>query len=311
MKNKVLIRALIASLFAFMLYSANLRQIQHAKVAIVEPKTSKVQKKQAKEPKLNTDNQTTNSPKLSKKVTVEKGSQTSLVKKIEQVMGADSQYQVAVQDLNNSARYARLGTEEGSHDANSVMRLYILAAIYHLEQQGKIKPRATVKIQASDRVKGEKLLQTNMLYGIAYLRQAMMRGNKTAANALLRKAKKENVNQVAKKLGTKNTVVTATFTKQPVGKTTVEDLDTVLKAIYQGRGLKQQYAQLVLTGMHGSRTKLTSKLSGTIYSVGDMKFTAAIVQSGGHSYCISVWSNSQAKWSKLGSTVNNWFIRAR
>lgn len=314
MKNKVLIRVLVASLFAFMLYSASLRQMKTAKVNVVEPKSSKVvTKKQKKEPKLKAPATKPASSKsqLAKNVKVDKGSQTVLVKKIEQAMGDKGAYQVSVQDLNNSNRYARLGTTSSAHDANNVLRVLVLTTIYYQEQHGKIKPRANIKIKKSDRVKGEKLLQTNMQYGIAYLRQAMMKGNKTAANALLRKAGKKNVNLVADKLGATNTTVTGTFTKKPVGKTTARDLDLIMKGLYQGKVLNQQHAQIVLMAMHGSRTKLTKNITGTIYSVGDSHFSSALVQTSGHSYCISAWGQSQSNFSKLGKAVNTWFEKQR
>lgn len=310
MKNKRLIRVLIASLFAFMLYSFNLRQVKKAKLEVIEPRSTRVAKNQKKEPKLKTKKLPNKSEGIDKDVAIEKGSQKQLASKIAKNMKASS-YQVAVQDLNNSSRYARLATASEAKYASGVLRILILATIYKQEQRGKIHPRANIKIKKADRVKGEKLLQKNMQYGIAYLRQAMMHGNKTAANALLRKAGRSNVNKVAKEFGTSQTEITGNFSQKVVGKTTAKDLDLILKGIYQGRVLNRQHAQIVLMAMHGSHTKLTSQISGTIYSVGDSHFTAAIVQSNGHSYCISSWTDSQKNLAGLGKAVNTWFEHSR
>lgn len=306
MKNKVLIRSLVVSLFAFMLYSANMHKLQDGKVKVIEPKSSKVVKNNEKEPNIKTSSVAKTSSNYAKNVTVEKGSQKSLAKNIEKAMGS-GEYQVSVQDLNNSAKFAHLSTTSKSHSANGAMRLLVLASIYAKEQSGKMKSRSNIRIKKSDRAKGEKMLQTNMLYGIAYLRQLMMHNNQTAGNALLRKAGKGYCNQVAAKFGAKQTAITGTFTNRPVGHTTANDLDSIFKGIYQGKVLKRQYAQLVLTALSGSRTKLTSGISGTIYSVGDSHFATAIVQTGGKSYVISVWAKSVGNFKKLGTTVNKWF----
>lgn len=306
MKNKVLIRALITSILAFMLYSVSLRQLNHAKLRVIEPQVEQKNKKQQKEPQVKSAprNQTSTASENSN-ITVEKGSQKKLVSKIESVMGKSS-YQVAVQDLNNSSRYARLATTSQAHSSTGAMRLIILATIYRLEQKGSIKKRGNVKIKKADRVKGEKMLQTNMQYSIAYLRQAMMNGNKTAANALLRKAGKNNIEQTAQKFGAIHTVISGSFTNPPVGKTTASDLDAIFKGLYQGRVLRQQYAQIVLMAMSSNKTPLTSSIHGTIYSVGDSNFAGAIVQSGGHSYCISSWGASTENFQKLGKVVHDW-----
>lgn len=308
MKKKVLIRVLLVSLFAFMLYSANLRKADTTEVRIVEPKSSKLNKKQQKEPSLKTPTLTKKTAQYAKDVTVEKGSQKSLAKKIERVMGTDN-YQVCVQDLNNPNKYARLSTTKKAHSANGAMRLLVLATVYKQEQNGKIKQRGNIKIKKSDRVKGEKLLQTNMLYSVAYLRQAMMHNNKTAGNALLRKATPSYSNQVAQKFDATQTAITGTFSKTPVGHTTANDLEQIFKGVYQGKVIGRQRAQLVLMAMHGSRTKLTSGIGATVYSVGDKHFASAIVQTGGQSYSVSVWSTSNKNFKKLGTTVNNWFVQ--
>ena len=55
MKHKVLIGAIITTLVAFLLYTTNLKRVDNAKLKVVGPTTSKVnKKKKAKEPKVKT-----------------------------------------------------------------------------------------------------------------------------------------------------------------------------------------------------------------------------------------------------------------
>lgn len=304
MNNKILLRSLIISLLAFMFYSGHLRKVNNASVKVVEPKSSKVNKKQRKEPNIKTENETQST---SSDVKVEDKSNKSLTSTIEKSMGSGS-FQVAVQDLNNPSKFSRLASNSSTHSGNGVMRLYILTAIYKKEQDKNLVKK-NVKVKKSDRVKDEKLLQAGMEYSIAYLRQAMMQGNKTAANVLIRIAGKSSINQVAKQFGADDTSLTGSYNSLPLGKTTANDLDLVMKGLYQGKVLNRQYAQLVLGAMQGSRTQLTKNIAGTIYSIGDKNFASAIVQSGGHSYVISVWAESNSNFAKLGTNVNNWFAK--
>lgn len=310
--KKVFIRTLIASFCALILYMANLRRVNDAKLNIIEPKTSQVAtnkktpKKKVKEPKEPHEPKVV-APEYATKVKIEKGSQKSLAKKIEQVMGKKDTYQIAVQDLNNSSRYVRIANSQRVHNVKGTMRLYLLIALYKKEQSGKLGSRTAIKIKKSDRTKNEKMLQTNMAYGIAYLRDAMMHGNKTAANALLRKVGIKYVNQVIQEFGAKDTKMLGKFTSSSVGKTTANNLDATLKGIYQGRVLNRSHAYLALGAMHGKNSNLVQQINGTTYSIGDSNSAAAIVQNGGHSYCISIWSSSNHNFARLGKTVERWF----
>lgn len=305
MKNKIFIRSLFVTVLAFVLYTANMHRVENAELKVVEPKTSKVAKKQkapVKEPKA---------PKIASAgyvttVRVEKGSQKKLAEKIQSIMGKDNTYQVAFQDLNNSSKYVRLGNSKRAQDVNDTMKLYLLLSLYKKAQSGKIGRKTAIKIKKADLVKGEQMLQLNMAYGIAYLRQAMMRGNKTAANALLRKVGKKYVNQVAHQFGANQTEIVGKFSSDPVGHTTANNLDTTLKGLYQGRVLKRQHAYTILGALHGQKNKLTSKISGTSYGIGDDNSAFAIVQNRGHSYCMSVWCNDDKNFAKLGKAIETW-----
>lgn len=311
MKKKILWRTLIVSLLAFLLYLGNWQHMQHASLHVLTPNKSKVtkQRKTAKEPKTPQLPQAPrmNAPEYESKVKIEAGSQKKLAAQIKKTMGSRDTYQVAVQDLNNSSRYARLGSSDRIHHVGSVMRLYLLVAVAKEEQKGKLGARSVITVHASDRQKGEKMLQTNMGYGIQYLRQAMMRGDQTAANALLRKVGISQVNKVIRELGAKHTRMLGNFKSEQVGETTANDLDASLKSIYQGRVLNRQYAYQVLGAMHGKRSALAKEIKGNVYSVGDNEAALAMVQDGGHSYCISVYGSSSQNFAALGKTVADWF----
>ncbi len=311
MKKKILWRTLIFSLLAFLLYLGNWQHVQHASLRVLEPNKSKVtrQRKTAKEPKTPQLPQAPrmNAPVHESNVKVEAGSQKKLAAQIKKAMGSRNTYQVAVQDLNNSSRYARLSSSDRIHHVDSVMRLYLLVAVAKEEQKGKLGARSVITVHASDRQKDEKMLQTNMGYGIQYLRQAMMRGDQTAANALLRKVGISQVNKVIRELGAKHTRMLGNFKSEQVGETTANDLDASLKSIYQGRVLNRQYAYQVLGAMHGKRSALAKEIKGNVYSVGDNEAALAMVQDGGHSYCISVYGSSSQNFTALGKTVADWF----
>ena len=306
MKNKVLIGSLIATLFSFMLYSASLKRVQNSTIRVIGPKTSstlKTNKKQlpkVKEPKVN-------SVEYTNHVKVDKGSQQDLTKQIKQVMGTSASYQVSVQNLNKSSKYARVTNSSKVHGVDDTMKLFLLAAIYHQEQKGKLTSKTAIKVKKSDRVKGEKMLKTGMAYGIAYLKRAMMRGDKTAANALLRRVKPSKVNSVAQKLGATDTAISQNFTS-PAGKTSADDLAKAMTGIYQGKGLNRQYAAMVLNSLRLVKTKpkLVQSISGGIYAIGDNNSAAAIIQGKGYSYCMTVWSNRNDKFAKLGKTIDSW-----
>lgn len=113
----------------------------------------------------------------------------------------------------------------------------------------------------------------------------MLKGNKTAANALLRTIRTKQVNKILKQLGSSQTKVTGTFSKSVVGKTTASDLAKIMVSIYQGKQVGS-YNQQVLTAMTG-KTKLASKAKGTIYQYADGNLEVALISNNGHNYVVS------------------------
>ena len=300
MKHKILIGSLIVTLFAFILYTSNIKRVENAQLKIVEPNNSKVakNKKKTKEPKVN-------SIEYSNHVKAQKGSNQKLVKQIKKVMGIDDSFQVVAQDLTNSSHFAVVSNTNKAHDAGKTMRLFLLIALYEQEQKGKMGSRTAIKISKKDKAKGDKMFQIGITYGVSYLRSAMLKGNKTAASALTRKIGVNNIDQVAKKMGATQTKVNSNMT----GQTTANDLAKTMIGLYQGRVLNRQYASRVLATLAKERPSLVSGLSGGIYAIGDDDFAVAIVQTNGRAYCMSVWSTQHKNFNKLGKTVNAWFIK--
>lgn len=314
MKNKVLVRVLIITFCALALYMANLRRLQQAKLKIVAPQTHRVvthtktrsvpKVKKAKRQQRKT---TRKSSKTKGQIT--KGSQKRLAQKIQQAMSGTRAYQVAVFDLNRAHHFAQVATTEDSQKVNGVMRLYLLLAVYQQEKKGKLGARTAIKIKKKDHVKGEKLLQTGMSYGIQYLRQAMLKGHQTAANALLRKVGKKRVNRLAAKIGARHTLLLHRFSASPVGQTTASDLATAMQGIYQGRVIGRQYAYSALGALRGLHSPLIKKISGAAYGTSDHHAAVALVQEQNHSYCVAVWANNNHAFAHLGHVIAQWFAK--
>ena len=280
------------TLFAFILYTSNIKRVENAQLKIVEPNNSKVakNKKKTKEPKVKKlekpKEPKVNSIEYSNHVKAQKGSNQKLVKQIKKVMGIDDSFQVVAQDLTNSSHFAVVSNTNKAHDAGKTMRLFLLIALYEQEQKGKMGSRTAIKISKKDKAKGDKMFQIGITYGVSYLRSAMLKGNKTATSALTRKIGVNNIDQVAKKMGATQTKVNSNMT----GQTTANDLAKTMIGLYQGRVLNRQYASRVLATLAKERPSLVSGLSGGIYAIGDDDFAVAIVQTNGRAYCMSAVS---------------------
>lgn len=317
MKHKVLVGAVITTLFAFLLYSSNMKRVENAKLQVVGPTVSKVNKKnkkKTKEPKVKTLKEPkVNSIEYTNHVKAKSGSNKKLVKIIKKTMGIDDSYQVAVQDLNNSSRYAVVSNTGKAHNAKKAMKLFLLIALYEQEQKGKLGTNTAIKIKKADKAKGDKMLQVNMAYGIAYLREAMLKGNKTASNALLRKIGVNNVDSIAKRMGATQTTIAKNFNGDSYGKTTANDLTKTMVGLYQGRVLNRQHASRVLSTIAKDRPlpSLVNGISGGVYAIGDQDFATAIVQGRGSAYSISVWGSNNKNFNKLGKQINTWFSKKK
>lgn len=301
MKNNIVVGALIASLLAFVVYTSTNKDAEMRKVTVVQVKKSgkvkKIISSTDKEPNVNSieyDNQVKSS----------KGSDKQLVKAIKKAMGQDVSYQVAAYDLNKSSHFAEVTNTKSGQDSQKIFYLYLLIALYAQEKSGKIGASTTIKVTKAD--KADKAgtstaIAVGISYGPSYLREQMLKGNKTAANALLRTIGTKQVNKILKQLGASQTKLTGTFSKSVVGKTTASDLAKIMVSIYQGK-LVGSYNQQVLTAMTG-KTKLASKAKGTIYQYADGSLEVALISNNGHNYVVSAWSSKTDGFASLGQAV--------
>lgn len=300
MKNKVLIGSLAVTFLAFILYAANLKKENSAQLRIVGETSSKTHKK-AQPPKL--DTQKTNA-KTTKKAVTATGNQ-KLVQAIRNKMG-NSNYQVSVIDLNHNSNFADVRTQAGKRATNALMKLYILAAVYQAEKSGRFHPNSVIKIKKSDLAGKSGGLRPHMAYGVAFLRRAMMHGNKTATNAIIRKLKPAKINKVINGLGAKDTALTGNYKKKPLGTTDVRDLVQTTAAILKGKGVGR-YSNTLLSNLHSSRKGLAAKMRGQVYSLKDGNLELAIVQNAGQYYAVAAYTSSASNLSKLGQAVAVWF----
>ncbi|WEV43896.1 serine hydrolase [Lactobacillus sp. ESL0684] len=303
MKNKVIIGSLIATLFAFMLYTANIKQLGHASLQVIDHNRSSVVKRKNKKSKAE--------PKVAgmeypSEVKVKKGSQADWAKKISQIMGKNDSYQVCLQDLN-SPKFAQVANTSKLHQAKVSSRLFLLVTIYYQEQHGNLSGHSALKVKKADRVKGEKMLSAGIAYSVTYLKQAMLQGNQTATNVLMRKVGSK-IAPVIKQMGATDTSIKHTTT-QLSSQTTATDLARIMVDLYQDKTLDRQHANLALGSLNSTKhkPKLASGVNGTVYAIGDKKAAVILVQSGGHTYCLSVWSDSARKLTRLSKTVADFF----
>ena len=306
MKNKVLIGSLITALIAFMLYSVNLKKVENSSLKIVgqgqeQVVKNKKGKNSAREPKVAT-------MEYPNHIKIASGSEQKWAEKIVQVMGKDQSYQVCVQDLNNN-KYARVSNTSQRHGVNTSSRLFLLIALTYQEQHGKSVSKKAIKIKKADHVKGEKVLQKGIAYNAAYLKQLMMQGDKTAANALLRTVKPAKVNSIIRRTGAEDTAIKGKLSAKPAAYTTANDLNKIMVSLYHDQILSRQYSNQVLGALNANKTKpkIIRNSKGLIYAIGDSKANVALVQSNGNAYCVSVWCNNDHDFVKLGKAVNSFF----
>ncbi|MBC6342844.1 serine hydrolase [Lactobacillus kimbladii] len=306
MKNKVLIGSLITALIAFMLYSVNLKKVENSSLKIVgqgqeQIVKNKKEKNSVREPKVAT-------VEYPNHIKIASGSEQKWAEKIVQVMGKDQSYQVCVQDLNNN-KYARVSNTSQRHGVNTSSRLFLLIALTYQEQHGKSVSKKAIKIKKADHVKGEKVLQKGIAYNAAYLKQLMMQGDKTAANALLRTVKPAKVNSIIRRTGAEDTAIKGKLSAKPAAYTTANDLNKIMVSLYHDQILSRQYSNQVLGALNANKTKpkIIRNSKGLIYAIGDSKANVALVQSNGNAYCVSVWGNNDHDFVKLGKAVNSFF----
>lgn len=300
MKNNILVGALIASLLSFIVYTSTYKDAENRELNVVQ-----VKKKGTVKNKLSSASQdkepNVNSIEYSNHVTSKKGSNKTLVKAIKKAMGEDASYQVAAYSLTQSS-FAEVKNTSSAQKGGKIFELYLLMALYYQEKNGKMGSSTAIKVTKADHATDQGV-SVGISYGPSYLRQQMLKGSTTAANALLRTIGAKTVLKVIKKAGATNTKITGNF-KGTVGTTTASDLAAVMTSIYKGKVIGASYGQQLMVLLTG-KNALTSKLSGTIYQIASDNLAAAIVQNSGHNYVIAAWTDKTDNYAKLGSAIGN------
>lgn len=190
------------------------------------------------------------------------------------------------------------------------MKAFLLVGLYKEIEQQKIKAAATLTPTASEIVKGDSTFAANTVYSLTYVRQNLMSKNSnTAANLLLNKLGKEQVNNIIKEMGTRETVISNKFGESVVGTTSAEDLAILMKSLYNGKFLGN-YSNTVLTGLstYSVKSPLVNKISNAnIIQIGDNTSAVALVTTDKHSYVIAVTSQNNNSFAELGLKISTWF----
>lgn len=311
MNNRILLGAGIATLFAFGLYTSSQRAAENRELTVIQvKKKGKVTKQVAAPSSSGGKEPNVGSIEYSNHIYTRSGSNKDLAKQVKKVMGEDANYQVEVQSLTKAKTFAGLRNTKEAHATSKIFELYLLIALYAQEKAGKLGASTAIKIEKSDVAGKEAGVAKGISYGPSYLRQQMLQGSKTAANALLRKIGKDQVTACLKQMGASQTSISGNFSGKSVGKTTAADMRAVMVSLYQGKGVGS-YNQSILTALSTSRQKspLVKSISGTVYQIGDDDSAVALVNNGSSSYVVSVWASKNDKFAALGKTVSSWMSK--
>lgn len=310
MNNRILFGAGVAALFAFGLYTSSQRAAENRELTVIQVKKKGEATKQVATPAAGSKEPNVGSIEYSNHIYTKSGSNKDLAKKLKKVMGEDINYQVEVQSLTKSKTFAGLRNTKEAHEASQIFKLYLLIALYAQEKAGKLGASTAIKIEQRDVAGKEAGVAKDISYGPSYLRQQMLQGSKTAANALLRTIGKQNVLAVLKKMGASQTSISGNFADKSVGKTTAADMLAVMMSLYQGKVIGS-YNQSVLTALSTNTKKspLVKSISGTVCQIGDDASAVALVNNGSSSYVVSVWASKNSKFAALGKTVSDWMSK--
>lgn len=220
--------------------------------------------------------------------------------------------QVSAVDLRSDDVFANVQNSSRPINVNNTMKLFLLIAYEKQVAQRHLNGSQTYTVKASDIKGSDALLAPNMGYSYTYLCQLMMNKNdNNAANILLNKIGKNQVNQIIKTSGAKNTKLLNDFHNEVVGTTTAQDLSLILKKLYQGKVINSASDNKVLSNMLNYPDKgLASQLTGTVYKISDKYSSAALVQSAGKTYVMTCVSHGTGfDFAKMGQTINDWFLK--
>lgn len=201
MKNRIILGAIVASVCSFALYLNNMKRYESATLTISRSQnnTQTVTEKNEKGKKQET------SPTLEK---ITKKGNSKLAAQIQKAMKNSNSYDVKVLDLKNSNNSAEVYNKKDKVNVSDSLKAFLLVGLYKEMEQKKIKATDTLTPTASEIVKGDSTFTANTVYSLTYVRQNLMSKNSnTAANLLLNKLGKEQVNNIIKEMGTSETVI--------------------------------------------------------------------------------------------------------
>ncbi|MCZ3621746.1 serine hydrolase [Lactobacillus mulieris] len=303
MKNRIILGAIVASVCSFALYLNNMKRYESATLTISRSQnnTQTVTEKNEKGKKQET------SPTLEK---ITKKGNSKLAAQIQKAMKNSNSYDVKVLDLKNSNNSAEVYNKKDKVNVSDSLKAFLLVGLYKEMEQKKIKATDTLTPTASEIVKGDSTFTANTVYSLTYVRQNLMSKNSnTAANLLLNKLGKEQVNNIIKEMGTSETVISNKFGESVVGTTSAEDLAILMKSLYNGKFL-ENYSNTVLTGLstYSVKSPLVNKISNAnIIQIGDNTSAVALVTTDKHSYVIAVTSQNNNSFAELGLEISTWF----
>lgn len=303
MKNRIILGAIVASVCSFALYLNNMKRYESATLTISrnQNNTQTVTEKNKQGKKQET------SPVLEK---ITKKGNSKLASQIQKAMKNSNSYDVKVLDLKNSNNSAEVYNKKDKVNVSDSLKAFLLVGLYKEIEQQKIKAAATLTPTASEIVKGDSTFAANTVYSLTYVRQNLMSKNSnTAANLLLNKLGKEQVNNIIKEMGTRETVISNKFGESVVGTTSAEDLAILMKSLYNGKFL-ENYSNTVLTGLstYSVKSPLVNKISNAnIIQIGDNTSAVALVTTDKHSYVIAVTSQNNNSFAELGLKISTWF----
>ena len=303
MKNRIILGAIVASVCSFALYLNNMKRYESATLTISRSQnnTQTVTEKNEKGKKQET------SPTLEK---ITKKGNSKLAAQIQKAMKNSNSYDVKVLDLKNSNNSAEVYNKKDKVNVSDSLKAFLLVGLYKEMEQKKVKATDTLTPTASEIVKGDSTFTANTVYSLTYVRQNLMSKNSnTAANLLLNKLGKEQVNNIIKEMGTSETVISNKFGESVVGTTSAEDLAILMKSLYNGKFL-ENYSNTVLTGLstYSVKSPLVNKISNAnIIQIGDNTSAVALVTTDKHSYVIAVTSQNNNSFAELGLEISTWF----
>lgn len=316
MKNKIFFGSALVAFCSLAFYMTNINRIKTTKIEVYQGNTEKVaKKKQSAKSSVKSSAPKKSEKKVTKKkitseVTIATGSNKKITQAIEKIIGKQKEaYQVSFLDLDKSGNFARVtNTSQSSLKAENSLKFYILLAYENAVKSKKIVGSQSYKIKSSDQLsEKDKMLQTGLQYSYAYIRNMMVNHDSDmAANILLKKIGRSQVNKIIRKFGATNTEITGKFGTKNVGKTSATDMTKVMKALYQGKVLGIMHDTKIIGYMTSSKNKgLTEKISGTSYKISGSNGSVALVEVNGKNYAVACINEKNGfDYGTLGKAIN-------